>query len=1084
MRPHQGGAPAAPRPHADSPRRRRRREAGAATSPPPAPTRRPRRVELGPVGHRVADAYLFMAAFVALELGAVAAARLREFTSTSEIGTAAKSLLPIGIALVGPLAIPFGAALEAVRAAKRPIARLVASLFAAAAAGAVAYGVSTGRHLAGARRPVFVAGVALFAAGFAAFAAPRVARWLDAAAPKRRALVVALAASLAAIASELSNLDVLPRLYPAFHLGLGVTALFAAASATLAYDVAAPGRPGRWRRPLVAVALFAVTAGLSPLSARRLALADNIRLIFSEHAPLLGRAVEVAVRAAPPPPLDPDLPKTADEAAQSIDLTGWDVLLVTVDAMRADHLGAYGYGRPTTPNIDRLAREGVVFDAAYTTTPHTSYALTSLMTGKYMRPLILQGLGDDSETFADHLRRYGYKTAAFYPPAVFFIDGERFEHFRETGFGFEYRKEEFAAPDLRASQIREYLNTMKGDDRRFLWVHLFEPHEPYEAHPDHPFGDRDVDRYDSEIAEADGGVGAIVDEVLRARPKTLVIVTADHGEEFGDHGGHYHGTTVYEEQVRVPLVVVAKGLLEPRRVEAPVELIDLLPTVLRGLSIPRPARVRGRDLGPALVGKLPEDDPGHAFAETDTMTMLAESAFRLVCFRRAGACTLYNAHKDPGETRDLSGNHPEVVARMRAALETLEASHGKYELRGLREEGQGWPEVLRRGIAGDGDAAADIVPLLDDADVAIRRKAAEVLFDLKRPEATAGLKLALGRDEDAQVKAWSSLALTRLGEGVPFVNELLTGSDKRFRRLAALALAENGDERGTNELVAWWRAAFPHDRLEQKPEPLDFERAKEILAALKRLKPKVALIPLIDALPDVRLRPFIADTLAALGDDAARVPLAEQLAVERYQTSRVAIAEALLSLGAGPELLAPLTSLLGMPDPLPGGLGMAIRADLLQHVGGPTREAELHRLQKFATSGVAVDFFVPKAEEDRGVRILCRAKSAGNGEIRVGRRLGLPTGSEKKAPIPSEAPPLDPARSLSLPIGSTESLVEVHAKLPPSLDVHPGKQVTLVFYATQPVSIAACALVPLRDELPPPPKEPWKPAEGPATPPP
>src|SRR6185503_12427125 len=123
--------------------------------------------------------------------------------------------------------------------------------------------------------------------------------------------------------------------------------------------------------------------------------------------------------------------------------------------------------------------------------------------------------------------------------------------------------------------------------------------------------DRDVDRYDAEIAAADAGLGAVVATVRERRPNAVVIVAADHGEEFAEHGGRYHGTTVYEEQVRVPLVVSAPGLLPPHRVSAPVQLVDLLPTVLAGLQIPRPARVRGADLGPLLVGA---GAPGAGFA--------------------------------------------------------------------------------------------------------------------------------------------------------------------------------------------------------------------------------------------------------------------------------------------------------------------------------------------------------------------------------------------------------------------------------------------------------------------------------------
>src|SRR5262249_49490437 len=151
-------------------------------------------------------------------------------------------------------------------------------------------------------------------------------------------------------------------------------------------------------------------------------------------------------------------------------------------------------------------------------TPHTSYAVTSIMTGKYMRPLVLQGLGDDSETWAGHLRRYGYRTAAFYPPAVFFIDAERFVPFRDRALDFDYRRIAFAGARDRAGAVGAYLDRQPEGRRVFLWVHLFEPHEPYEAHPEHPFGDRDVDRYDAEIAAADDGIGLILQRMREKRP--------------------------------------------------------------------------------------------------------------------------------------------------------------------------------------------------------------------------------------------------------------------------------------------------------------------------------------------------------------------------------------------------------------------------------------------------------------------------------------------------------------------------------------------------------------------------------------
>ena len=164
---------------------------------------------------------------------------------------------------------------------------------------------------------------------------------------------------------------------------------------------------------------------------------------------------------------------------------------MTIDALRADHVSSYGYARRTTPNIDRLAARGARFEHAYCPTPHTSYSVTSMMTGKYMRPLLAMGSGEDSETWAGYLRRYGFRTAAFYPPAVFFIDEHRFRRMKADGLGFEYRKEEFAPPELRRAQIAEYVASAPRDKPLFLWVHLFEPHEPYVNHAEHPFAGDD-----------------------------------------------------------------------------------------------------------------------------------------------------------------------------------------------------------------------------------------------------------------------------------------------------------------------------------------------------------------------------------------------------------------------------------------------------------------------------------------------------------------------------------------------------------------------------------------------------------------
>jgi arylsulfatase A-like enzyme len=848
------------------------------------------------------------------------------FAGSWEMALARRYLTPLALGALLPAAIAVSlASVVAERAAVSRRARGALAALGLLAGGATAWGVSYGRHMASPLvRAPFVLGVALAAAWIVARIAPEAVRLATA----RPRLVALLGLALAALA-WLADARVLPRLYPAFHFALLVVLLVALALAALVLRLDPGGAPTRGPSILGGVALAAASLALAaaPWLASRLGPADNLRLVLVEHAPLLGRAAWLASRLAPPPPID-DAPSATGpgEVARALDWTGRDVVLLTVDALRADHLTSYGYARPTTPNIDALAREGARFDAAYCPTPHTSYSITSLMTGKYMRPLLALGLGDDSDTWASLMRRYGYRTAAFYPPAVFFIDAERFASFRARGLDFEYRKEEFAAPPLRASQVEGYLDAAKEDVPLFLWVHFFEPHEPYVMHPDHPFGGAtpgDVDAYDSEIAAADEGIGTIVRAVRRRRPGAIVIVTADHGEEFGDHGGRYHGTTVYEEQARVPLVIAGPEVPAGRVVRAPVQTIDLLPTVVSALGIPRPARLRGRDLGPLLAGKQATpaegaDDEGLAFAETDDYTMLARGPWRLVCERRADACNLFDRDSDPGERRSRTREEPKRTRDMRRAMAAIEGEHGRFE----QGEATAWPEALRRGIAGDAEAALDVAALLDDVSPTIRARAAEVTFDLHAAEATAQMRRAARKSDDETVRRYAALSLLRVHERAgasPLADALLKDPDVAWRRRAALAWAEAGDDRGAAELAAWWS-----DR-----KGLDFERTRALLRALGSARARAAVPALARDLDDVRLRPAIAETLAAIGDASARPALLAWLGREPYVTARVAEARALVTLGARAELRPALTRYAGLPEPMEDVMGLAARAGLL-----------------------------------------------------------------------------------------------------------------------------------------------------------
>jgi len=1014
-------------------------------------------------------------ALCALELLVLAALPHPRFANVWELG--------LGSLLLAPTALVAGALLGLVgegitwllEGGERRERRMALALLAFAFGAAVGWLVGGGRHLSTAGlRFAFAGAVGALAAAGAVVVAPSFARSL------RLRPGAVLAVTLAGIlVACLVNRFVLVRLYPAFHLGLALMAVLGApvaAAAHAAWRGATKARVSAAMGAWLTLGVVAIAAASAPTTSRWLAQFDNYRMVVLEEGPLLGQAVRLAACWAPPAPLGAQVDGPGDGTSRpvaaaaangrTLPLQGRDLLLVTIDALRADHVGAYGYSRRTTPNLDALAAEGVRFERAYCPTPHTSYSVTSLMTGKYLRPLLLQGAGEDSDTWAALLRGYGYRTAGFFPPALFFIDASRFQRFRDRLLDFEYYKFEFAEGPERVRQVREYLDQAPRERPLFVWVHLFAPHEPYEAHPEHPFGDRDVDRYDSEIAFADATLGGVVRAFRDWKPGGVVIVSADHGEEFGDHGGRYHGTTVYEEQVRVPLVISAPELLQPRSVVEVVQTIDLLPTVLAALEIPRPPRLRGRDLGALLAGARAEQ-PGLALAETDEQALLAEGPWRLICARQIGACQLFDVTSDPGQRHDVAPAQSERFRAMRERLRALGASHGTYEVTGLRAEGKGWPGAILRGIAGDGDAAGEIAALLEDADRDIRRRAAEVLFALRRPETAPSLRLALSRDEDLTVRRWCALTLTRLGQGAPLVSELLEDPDLSWRRLAALALAESGDRRGEALLVAWWNDAAARDH----------QRSRELLAAFAALRSEDAVWPLCLALGDVRLRPYIAETLSAIGHEAARVPLARALAEERYQGARVALTNALVRLGAEGELAAPLARFLGVPDPLPGGVEAARRAGILELLGGPD-DAELSRLQRDAGVGVVLDVFVPKGGNGRGVRVLVRAQNRGRtpAAVHVGARADRPVlDAEGRPKRGRRLPVLDAERSVTLPVPPGTEPVEVHAILPESLRAAPGRGLTLVVYAERDVTVSALATVPLSDELPPPAPEPWVP---------
>ncbi len=289
-----------------------------------------------------------------------------------------------------------------------------------------------------------------------------------------------------------------------------------------------------------------------------------------------------------------------------------DVLLVTVDTLRPDHLGFGGARRPTSPNIDALAARGVVFTRAYSQAGWTLPSIASILTGRYPRDHgatdFHWSLDATLPTLPEILRARGYQTAGFVSH-VFLTPtygiGPGFETFDASVLDVGNPHDVSTARPL-TDRVLAWLRRARSP--WFVWVHYFDPHFAYLPHAGYEhFGDGDEARYDQEIAFTDYHLGRLLRAVDPKR--TLVVFMADHGEEFGEHGGRYH-YTLHEEVLRVPLVIAGPGIA-PRRVDTPVDQVDLLPTILGVLGVEAPDSLPGRDI------LAPDLEPHPIFVERD-----------------------------------------------------------------------------------------------------------------------------------------------------------------------------------------------------------------------------------------------------------------------------------------------------------------------------------------------------------------------------------------------------------------------------------------------------------------------------------
>ncbi len=357
-----------------------------------------------------------------------------------------------------------------------------------------------------------------------------------------------------------------------------------------------------------------------------------------------------------------------------------NVLLVTVDTLRADHVGAYGDTKAQTAAFDRLAREGVLVEEAVAHVPQTRPSHASILTGQYpyehgVRDNAAGPIQPGMPTLATLLKAAGYDTAAFigaYPVS------------RSSGLdrGFDVYDDPFekavdGRTERRAQEVVDRALGWLGRPRSrpfLLWVHLFDPHAPYAPPP--PFARRFAGRpYDGEVAYADSQVERLLEWLDRSgqRQRTLVVVTSDHGEGLGQHGEEEHGILVYDSTLRVPLVLSWPGRLPAGgRVRGQFRSIDLLPTVLELLAVPA-VRTSGASRADVLAhgGRIPDNE---SYAESlygeihfgwAKLRALRSQEWKYI---EAPRPELYRLPEDPGETRNVLASRAQVANGLQQSL--------------------------------------------------------------------------------------------------------------------------------------------------------------------------------------------------------------------------------------------------------------------------------------------------------------------------------------------------------------------------------------------------------------------------------
>jgi choline-sulfatase len=525
-----------------------------------------------------------------------------------------------------------------------------------------------------------------------------------------------------------------------------------------------------------------------------------------------------------------------------------NIVLVTMDTTRADHLACYGYPNIRTPNLDALAGRGVLFEQAATATPLTLPAHCTIMTGTYptyhgVRVNGNTALSDEQTTLAEVLAARGYQTGAFI--AAFVLDGrwglkQGFQHYDDQFDLKKYKHLDLGEVQKPGNEVMDaalaWLEEKKGGPF-FAWIHLYDPHVPYA--PPAPFASEYGGRgpaglYDGEIAFMDQQIGRCVSWLERngLDKSTVMVLVGDHGESLGSHGEGTHGFFVYDYALRVPFLAVTPfAELAGKRVGSEVSTVDVFPTLLALAGVPPQVKPQGRSLLPLMFrpGRGAEVPAyGEAMASNIQFGWSGLHALRTSRYKYIDAprAELYDLVRDPREQTNIVAQSPEVARRMKRDLDRVmsETSAGAPKPQAANLDKETMERLTALGYIGAPvaakKAAAGAGPLADPKDKlavfnAVSR-AGELILEEKYTEAAGLLEPAL-REEPGIPLALLLLSTcyTNLGrneEAKAKLDIILKDDPESVQALISLANILLGEKRD-DDVIALCKRTLAVDEL-------------------------------------------------------------------------------------------------------------------------------------------------------------------------------------------------------------------------------------------------------------------------------